>query len=247
MFVTLEDFFGFNNPLLQTDDNVKSEYIKDTKKYMTEEFKKVMFTAMNKKNELCQESENKKNKKNDHKKDKDPKFLHLENIFNMDKSIDREGFIIVVDYTDPQTLEDAKIVIDKLHQIEKTSNLPYPKCIFINKFDRFQDKNKVKTFLSDIERLKFNYKVDVYKVSCLTNSGIMDGLKKFLGRVHQSIIDRMQKDEMEIKEYEEVDEEEINFKDRWNFCTRKFFCGSTLFTCGGNDEVAEENEDPNRF
>lgn len=246
MFVTLEDFFGFNNPLLQTDENVKSDYIKETKKYMTDEFKKLMFTAMIKKNE-SHENENKKSKKNDNKKDKDPRYLHLENIFNKDKSIDREGFIIVVDYTEPQTLEDAKIVIDKLHQIEKTSYLFYPKCIFINKFDRFQDKNKVKSFLSDIERLKFNYKVDVYKVSCLTNTGIMDALKKFLGRVHQSIIDRMPKEDIEIKDYEEVEEEEINFKDKWNFCTRKFFCGSTLFTCGGNDEVTEENEDPNKF
>lgn len=211
---------------------------------MTEKFRELMFTSVSKRDQLSKEMENIKAKKFDPKKDKDPKYLLYENIFVMDKSIERQGYLLVVDITEPQSLEDAKTIIEKLHQIEKTSNLTYPKCIFINKIDRIIDKKKIKSFLADVEQLKLKYKIDIFKVSALNNSSVMESFRKFLSRIHQQLLDKKQNEGLEEKDYSDSDEEDaITCQDKWNSCTRKVCCGTSIFSCGVVDDDDEENKE----
>mmetsp|Transcript_38508 Transcript_38508/g.39935 ORF Transcript_38508/g.39935 Transcript_38508/m.39935 type:complete len:246 (+) Transcript_38508:1-738(+) len=241
---TLEDFYGLNNPILQTNtDLVKSDYLKTKKESMTNSFRDLMFTSVKKRDELSREVENLKSKKFDPKKDKDPKFLLYENIFVLDKSIERQGYILVVDITEPKTLEDATTIIEKLQQIEKTSNLPYPKCIFINKVDRVMDKKKVKAFLSEVEQVKSKYKIDIFKVSALNNTGVVDGFRKFLAKIHQMLMDKKQNEGLEEQDQSDSDEEEITCNDKWNSCARKCCGPSNIFICGGGDDGEEREED----
>ena len=212
---------------------------------MTVSFRELMFTSVDKRDQLSKEMENKKAKKFDPKKDKDPKFLHYENIFQMDKSIERQGYILVCDITEPSSLEDIKTIIDKLQQIEKTSNLSYPKCIFINKIDRTFDKKKVKAFFTEVEQLKQKYKMEVYKVSALNNVGIIESFRKFMAKIHQQLMDEKQNEGMEEKDKSDEEEDPITCQDKLNSCTRKMFCGSRMFSCGEAEEEIEEVEDAN--
>jgi hypothetical protein len=212
---------------------------------MTAQFRELMFTSVSKRDQLSKEQENVKTKKYDPKKDKDPKFLLYENIFTLDKSIERQGYILVVDITDPQTLEDAKTVIEKLQQIEKTSNLPYPKCVFINKIDRVIDKKKVKSFLAEAEQMKHKYKIDIFKVSALSNIGVVESFKKFLSKIHQQLLDKKQNEGLEEKDFSDSDNEDpITCQDKWNSCSKKMCFGSGFFTCGqgGDDSDTKEEE-----
>lgn len=244
IFATLEDYFGFNNPLLEASDNIiKSEYLKKKKSDMKNAFTELMFTSVNKRNEMSKEET--KKKKFDPKKDKDPKFIHYENIFTKDKSIERRGFILVCDITEQKTLTDLDIIVEKMQQIEKTTGLVFPKCIFVNKIDRNIDKKKVKTFMSEVEQLKTKYKLDYYKVSALNNSGIIDSFRKFLSKIHQQLMDQKQNEGMEEKDLEEEEESIITCQDKYNACSKKFFCGSRMFTCGGpvDDEEGEKSDE----
>lgn len=239
IFTTLEDYFGLNNPLLQSSENtISNEYLKKKRQEMVNQFTKLMFTSVNKRDEMSKEES--KKKKFDPKKDKDPKFIHYENIFTNDKSIERQGFIFVCDITEPTSLEDLKTVIEKMQQIEKTSGLSFNKCLFINKIDRNIDKKKVKSFLQEAEALKQKYKIDIYRVSALNNSGIIDGFRKFLSKIHQQILDAKQNEGFDEKDVVEDEDEEINCTDKFNSCSRRVFCGSRMFTCGGRNDEDEE-------
>ena len=247
IFTTLEDYFGLNNPLLQSSENtILNDFLKKKRQEMVENFKSLMFTSVNKRDEMSKEET--KKKKFDPKKDKDPKLIHYENIFTDDKSIERQGFILVCDITEQASLEDLKTVIEKMQQIEKTSGLTFPKCLFINKIDRNIDKKKVKSFLAEAEQLKQKYKIDIYRVSALNNSGIIDGFRKFLSKIHQQIMDAKQNEGMEEKDKSDEEDDPITCTDKFNSCSRRVFCGSRMFTCGGpveNDE--EETEDGDNF
>ena len=64
IFITLEDFFGLNNPILQTSENtIKSDYIKMKREDMAKQFRELMLTSLTKRNQLSSESETKKAKK----------------------------------------------------------------------------------------------------------------------------------------------------------------------------------------
>lgn len=244
IFTTLEDYFGLNNPLLQCSENtIKNDYLKAKKNQMVDEFKSLMFTSVIKRDEMSKEET--KKKKFDPKKDKDPKFIHYENIFTKDKSIERRGFIFVCDITESQSLEDLKTVIEKMQQIEKTSGLIFPKCVFINKVDRNFDKKKVKSFFTEVEQLKVKYKLDVFKVSALNNSGIIEAFRKFLSKIHQQILDSKQNEGMEEKDKSDEEEDPITCTDKYNSCSRRFFCGSRAFTCGGPADEEEQVEEDN--
>lgn len=213
---------------------------------MTKNFRELMFSSVTKRDQLSKEAEAVKTKKlYDPKKDKDPKYLHYENIFVLDKSIERQGYIIVVDITEPQSLEDAKTVIEKLQQIEKTSNLHYPKCIFINKIDRIIDKKKIKSFVSEVEQLKLKYKLDIFRISALNNNGVIEAFKKFLAKIHQSIMDKKQNEGLEEKDFSsDEDDDPITCQDKWNSCTRKVCCGTSMFSCSRpEDDDEEENKE----
>ena len=243
ILATLEDFFGLNNPILKPENTTNSEYILKKKEKMTESFRQLMFTSVKKRDELSKEAENIKSKKFDTKKDKDPKYLLYENIFSLDKSIERQGYIIVVDITDHSSIEDAKTIIDKLQQIEKTSNLSYPKCIFINKIDRIIDKKLVKAFMTEVEQLKAKQKLDIYKVSALNNSGVSDAFRKFLSKIHQANMDKKQNEGLEEKDFSDEEEDPITCNDKWNSCTRKVCCGTGIFSCGTPEDEEEKNSD----
>jgi len=242
LFATLEDFFGLNNPILQASkETVNSEYIKKKQEKMTKEFRALMFSSVTKRDQLSKEAENIKTKKFDPKKDKDPKFLHYENIFVLDNSIERKGYIIVVDITDPTTLQDAATILEKLVQIEKTSNLTYPKCIFVNKIDRTVDKKKIKAFYIEADQLKQKYKTDIFKVSALNNTGVLDAFKKFLGKIHQILLDQKQNEGLEENDDLSEEEDPITCNDKWNACTRKCL-GTNVFACGNPDDTDENEE-----
>ena len=59
----LEDVFGLNNPLLQTQENlIKSNVLLEKRKKMVNEFKSIMFTSLDKKS-MINEQKKVSNKK----------------------------------------------------------------------------------------------------------------------------------------------------------------------------------------
>ena len=248
IFTSLEDFFGLNNPLInQNEKTINSDYLKGQRTVMTNSFREMMFTSVEKRDQLSKESETKKAKKYNPKTQKDPKFEHWESIFEMDKKkIERKAFILVCDITDLKSLEQIKGILDKLQQIEKTNNLPYPKCIFINKMDRNLDKKKCKVFMTELEAIKHKYKLEFYKVSALTNSGVIDSFRKFMSKIHQDLMDKKQNEGMDEDLSDEEEEDIVTFADKLNSCGRKVLCGKrvNLFSCGNPpDEDEDETEE----
>lgn len=246
VMVTLEDMFGLNNPLLQTPDNlITSNVLKEKRKTMSENFKNIMFTSTEKRTKLSNEL--KKAKKAPVNKKSNPKDILYEQIFSNDPKIERLGFILVCDCVDPNSGKDLEILIDKLHQIEKTNNLIYPKCIFVNKTDKAVDKEtktKLKTMISELEVFKTKYKLEVFKVSALTNQGIVESFRKFVSKIHQQQVDLKQN---EGRDNDNENENDVEFdnnvmcQDRLNSCSKKIFCGTRLFTCGERPDDEDDN------
>ena len=58
-----------------------------------------------------------------------------------------------------------------MSDIEKSSNMFYPKCILVNKTDRVEKMKEYKKFLGELEDLKHK-DIPNYKISALNNSGI---------------------------------------------------------------------------
>lgn len=189
----LEDMFGFTHPLLSTPDHlIKSTILKEKRKNMSDSFQNIMFTSVQKRDALSKEPETKKMNKLDNDEDKDPKSLLLSQIFENDPKIDRMGFVFVCDVTDTKTFEDVKAAIIKLHQIEKSNNIAYPKCILINKNDKCYLRKSFFKEIGEINELKQKYKVDVYRTSALTGEGIEESFRKFIAKIHQQQIDSKQ-------------------------------------------------------
>lgn len=72
IFTTLEDFFGLNNPILQTGEKtIRSEFIKQKRNEMSKAFRNMMFTSLYKRKQLSEEVDTKKtDKKYKSKKEK---------------------------------------------------------------------------------------------------------------------------------------------------------------------------------
>lgn len=205
--VTLEDMFGLNNPLLQTPDNlITSAEQKEQRAMMTSVFKEIMFTSTEKRKLLSNELKKAKNATASVKKNS--KLNVYDKIFNDDPQIERRGFILVCDCTDIKTVEDLRIIIEKLHQIEKTNNLFYPKCILLNKIDRV-DKEKLKSVLKEVESFRSRYKIDIMKISALTNYGVVESFKKFVSKIHQQEVENKQNEGCEDQDEDEEDLDKV--------------------------------------
>jgi GTPase involved in cell partitioning and DNA repair len=159
--------------------------------------------------------------------------LAYERIFGNDKPVERKGFIMVCDATDIKSVLDLGVVIDKLTQIEKTNNLVYPKCILLNKIDKFQqDKTQLTSIITELNRLKTKYRIKFYKVSALTGKSLLSSLREYLNLIYQLENESKNEGFDENEDQEEDDENKIDCTDKLNSCSRKIFCGSTMFTCG---------------
>jgi GTPase SAR1 family protein len=213
VMLTLEDMFGINNPLLQSHEStITSSYLKEKRTEMSATFQKLMFTSVEKRDKLSAESEKKKTKNVNPKKDRNPKFLIYEQIFENDEKIERVGFIFVCDCNDQKSYEAIKTIIEKLHQIEKTNNLMYPKCIFINKIDKGADKKKLKAIITDLQQFKTKFKLEFYKTSALTNYGITESFRKFISKIHQQQVDQKQNEGVEDQENDDIMEDKVRKK-----------------------------------
>lgn len=72
IFTTLEDYFGLNNPILQSGETtIKSDYIRQKRNDMSKAFRNMMFTSLYKRKQLSEEVDTKKtDKKYKSKKEK---------------------------------------------------------------------------------------------------------------------------------------------------------------------------------
>lgn len=198
--VILEDLFGLNNALLQTNnDLIRSNEQKDKKLKMTADFKNIMFTS------LIQKELNKNINLNEDEK-KMTESSYLKKVFFPEaenKSFQRKGFVFVVDASDQNSIEDVSEILDKLNQIEKTNNMDYPKLILINKKDKV-DQNEIKNIKKQFEdKFKKNKcKIDVRGVSALTNEGVVESFKNYLASLQQIEVESMQN-----KGFEENDQD----------------------------------------
>lgn len=242
VMLTLEDIFGINNPLLQTPESlVTSEIQKERRKQMTHSFQKLMFTSVDKRDKVSNEQDKKKTKNTSNKKDRNPKYIVYERLFENDDKIERQGFMFVCDCTDPKTYDDIKVIMEKIYQIEKTNNIIYPKCILLNKIDQAHDKKKLKTIISDLEGFKAKMKFEFYRVSALTNLGVQEAFRKFISKIHQQQVDQKQNEGVDDMENDEVESDQITCQDKWNSCSKKAMCGNRMFTCGEAADSEEEN------
>lgn len=155
----------------------------------------------------------------------------IETLLTDRESIERLGFVFVVDATDVSTVKDVKVVLEQLNQIEKTSNLYYHKCVLINKSEQIIEERKKQKFETEMERLlKNNYKVVKFKVSALTNFGVKESIKKFVAKLHQEISEARQNDGIQDFDEQAGKDDEVDFGDKVNACFRQNFGGG--FFCG---------------
>jgi GTPase involved in cell partitioning and DNA repair len=131
----------------------------------------------------------------------------------MDKGefVERLGFFFVCDNTDPGTLDEIKVIIEKMNLIEKTSSLKYEKCIIVNKMDKKVDKSITKAMNLTLEGLKKKYKITVYKVSALTNHGVKDALRNFITKIHQNAVDVKQNEGIDDQDLDQDDENMVKY------------------------------------
>jgi Ni2+-binding GTPase involved in maturation of urease and hydrogenase len=198
VMVTLEDTFGCNNPLLQTPPElISSTVLRDKREKMSETYKNFMFTSMYKREKLTATTKKVSSKD---KKNKNLRVEIYEENFTIpkDEKIERRGFILVCDCSDVKSFEDIIQIISKLYHIEKTNNLTfyYPKCVFINKHDKLSDKVKanLKIMTAELDLWKKKCNLEYFKVSALTNEGLVEHFRKYLSRIHQVMVEDDQND-----------------------------------------------------
>jgi GTPase SAR1 family protein len=217
VMVTLEDTFGLNNPLLQTPaELMTSSVLKEKREYLSNIFKDIMFTSMQKRDKLA--NEQKKIKKE--KRSKNLKYEIFEENYNFkilnpkEEKIERRGYILVCDCSDYKSYEDINQILSKLHQIEKSNNLTYyyPKCVFINKHDKIIDnevKANLKKITQSLDMWKKKCNLEYYKVSALTNENMLEYFRRFLSKIHQIIVEDDQNDGASDNENEELNSEPV--------------------------------------
>ncbi len=204
VMLTLEDTFGLDNPLLQTPESlITSQFLREKRHKMADVFKDIMFSSNERRAKLSKD--NKKSKK-DNQMSKNQVY---EGILYNDINIERRGFMFVHDVNDKESLEDIISMIDKLHQIEKGNNLFYHKCIMLNKIDRCTDKKSLKETLQILENVKQKYKVDTYKVSAFTNTGVVENFKKFASKIQQQEIENKQNEGLDDMEQDDQRADEV--------------------------------------
>lgn len=238
--VIIQDTFGINNPILnKSPDIIESKRVIHIRNEMTNQFKELMFTAHEIRNKLCEE-ENKSFLKIP--KNKNP-YPFVYDIDKMAKEIERKGFVFVCDCSDAKSISNMIKIIDKQLEIEKTTNVSIHKIILFNKSDKIVNEKEFKAMMKKykgvLEKYKKKNKIDSYRVSSLTNSGISSAIKKFISKIHQEI--------KYTSLNEEIDdpEDDIDLKlfhplcsDKLNSCSKQICCGAKLFMCteGNNSD-----------
>jgi GTPase SAR1 family protein len=217
VMVTLEDIFGLNNPLLQTPvELITSSVLREKRENLSNIFKDIMFTSMQKRDKLATESK----KLRKEKKNKNLKYELYEENFTFkilnpkEEKIERRGYILVCDCSDYKSYEDINQIISKLHQIEKSNNLTYfyPKCVFINKHDKINDnevKANLKKITQSLDVWKKKCNLEYHKVSALTNENMLEYFRRFLSKIHQIIMEDDQNDANSDNENEEMQSDPV--------------------------------------
>jgi GTPase SAR1 family protein len=214
--LTVQDTFGLNNSLLnKLPELITSQVLREKRDHMTKIFKDIMFTSNEKRKKISCEEKGMKPSQDLKKKS----VIVKENIYNDDpkneneSKIERLGFIFVCDSENMKSLENVTHIIKKLHEIEKTNNLIYPKCIFFNKADKVSEKffkENLKQYASQLEAFKNKFKIDFLRVSALTGQGLIEGFRRFLSKIHQKKEDEDQNDG--IKEPDDDDDSRLRFQ-----------------------------------
>jgi len=203
VMLTLQDFFGFNNPLLQTQEEfVTSKKQGVHRKYMADAIKEIMFTSNERRKKLNELL--KKTKKDKEGVKEKTKMSVYEQILNNGFEVEVRGFIFVMDCNDKDSLGDLMSIIEKIHSIEKGNALFYPKCIMLNKIDKLKDKKILKEMQPNLDHIRERFKCDTYKVSAFTNIGVSESFKKFVSKIHMQ--------EIQLKEnsgFDQLEEEEV--------------------------------------
>lgn len=134
--------------------------------------------------------------------------------------VERLGFVFVIDPLEEKSYETVKEIFERMHELEKRSNLSYSKCFFINKIDLIKSeetRETVKKIIANIKDLKDQYNLDssdYYLMSSLNGRGVVDSLKKFIAKIHQKQSEERQKEGIGENNIEDAnDNDEINVID----------------------------------
>jgi GTPase SAR1 family protein len=162
--------------------------------------------------------------------------------------IDRNGFVFVCDITNLKSFDSVLNIIQKMEEIEKTNNLNYSKMILFNKYDKVdvtkfnEEIESRRTLIEEYQNNK--HRIDMFRVSALTEYGLIEAFRRFLYRIHQELRNISQNDGIEDPDEEEI----VKFKpqciDKANSCTKSLFCGKALFFCGAeSDDESDDNDE----
>jgi hypothetical protein len=215
----LEDVFGLNNPLLQTQESlIKSKTLLDKRKKMVEDFKNVMMTSQNKKSQMDEQ-------KRFSRQSKLSQAISVSNIF------ERNGFIIVFDITEHSSLEDAQFILKRLYEMEKTNGIKYEKCVLANKTDKVIDKKRFLNILHELDAFRKTYKCMAYLVSAKTNEMVSEGFKEFLLNVFNKNVKEHHNNNVEEEGFE-IPDIDLTCTEQLTNCGNRAVCGNRLFACG---------------
>lgn len=226
--LVLEDLFGLNNSIIQTNSvNIKSTRIKEKRINMINCLKDVIYSC----NSIVKSYED---YDNIHSKDI---LSNTSRILSYQLSIPRLGLIFVIDITDENTFKEALTIINQIIYIEKNSGCKTEKCILLNKHDKMSDNKKIinlKDKLSEVIEHCL-----VYEVSAFSNYNINESLSKFILKMQNKFFKfndiKKNINYQSINEEVEEDRKE-NTIEQSNNLGNKIFCGANLFSCGrGNN------------
>lgn len=232
----IQDTFGLNNSLLnKPPELITSRLLREKRIKMTQQFKDIMFTSNEKRNEI---SSNEKSLKFDYLKKEvnEKEEIFMDVLGQVSKHIERSGFIFVCDCENSKSVESILKIIEKLQEIEKTNNLIYPKVILFNKCDKLNEKTfkeNMRQYAGMLENFNSKFKIRSIRVSAMTGQGIEETFKAFLSKIHQEIKTKRQNDGIA----EPVEDEELKIYqplcvDNLNSCSKKVLCGNRIFVCG---------------
>ena len=113
-----------------------------------------------------------------------------------------------------------------------------------NIYDELSNE-EIESRRSLIEEYQNNkHRIDMFRVSALTEYGLIEAFRRFLYRIHQELRNISQNDGIEDPDEEEI----VKFKpqciDKANSCTKSLFCGKALFFCGAeSDDESDDNDE----
>jgi hypothetical protein len=104
----------------------------------------------------------------------------------------------------------------------------------LNKIDKYQQEKSILTnIIAELSKLKTKYRVKFYKVSALTGKSVLSSLREYLSLIYQMENESKNEGFDEDENDDDGDDENrIDCTDQLNLCSRRIFCGSTMFSCG---------------